>query len=211
MALSREEELEARVRMLEARCATLEKERDHYRGKFKECALERAWIHQTMTNISMPEREKLTLYAMRYESQNKTPRKDGLTHISSSDIAGKYGLSSDAVGKSLKIHNEKGVIDRKLEKESDGKKVTTLNLVALGEVAQKNPRAIDFSVEKKWGGLRKKNKTCEHCGSEELIIHTEIICTQCGAQIKNEWKTIGENNSEENNVSDGIISEEETE
>src|SRR2546426_12642692 len=86
----------------------------------------RSTLFPYTTLFRSPEREKLTLYAVRYETQDKSPREDGLIHIYNTDIE-KYGLSSSAVGKSLKLHNEKGVIKRKLEKNYEDRKSTRLN------------------------------------------------------------------------------------
>lgn len=168
-------------------------DRDFYKERADELTRKLAKTHQLMTNTSVPPREKIVLYGLDKELEISEPREDGLSHVYKSRLASKYGLSSDATGDSLKLLNEKGVIERKIEQHRNPEtgKPEKINLVALGEIARKNPRAIDFSVGKKWGGLRTKGKRCEHCGSDDLqkLVHTQFFCKGCGSQVgEGDWK-----------------------
>lgn len=185
---------EARCKALEIKVGRLEKEVDHYRTSFKECALERKWIHEIMTHPTAREREKIMWYASRYETQDGSSRDDGLVHLKCSYVAKKYGLSDDAVGKSFKILKEKGAIKRKVERKYDKDTMThqKINLVALEDTALQSPRAINFADQSNWGGKREKGNPCG-CGCTERVVDRRVTCKQCGCVLEETRKVAGEN------------------
>lgn len=174
-------------------------ERDFFKKRVDELMRTIAWIHSLMRS-KFPPREKIYLYGQNCEEKEIEPEENGLYHIPRARIADKYGLSESQVGDSMKLLAGKGIIEKKTPYRTNEKtgKTERVNFVALGDSIKKNPKATDFQEDNNWGGKRTK-KSCNHCGSEELMIHSQTICTQCGSQVKDEWKTIGEHDHTENN------------
>jgi hypothetical protein len=178
-------------------------DRDFYKDKVDELTKKLARTHQLMTNTSVPPREKVVLYGLGKELETVEPREDGFSHVYRSKLASKYGLSPDAASDSMKSLSERGVIDRKVEphRNPETGKPEKLNLVALGEAALHNPKAIDFSKDKNWGG--KRIKGCQSCGGSHLqkLIHTQTVCMECGSTSE-DWKTVNihDDHTENNSV-----------
>src|SRR6266702_2113384 len=175
------EELEQYCSGIERKLAASEKIIERLTAQLTDVTGDRNWMRGLLENITIPIREKIAIYGAKraLRKKQKEMREDGLTHVYRSDIAKFTGLTENQVGDSLKKLKERGIIKRRIESHYDNEtgKHEKHNLMALEDIALQNPKAIDFSAENNWGGKReKKNKTCEHCGSEELIVHTEIIC-----------------------------------
>ena|SRR2546430_15537003 len=202
-------ELERYCSDLERKLAASEENNSRLAAQLTDITKDRNWMRGLLENITIPIREKITLYGARRALRKKIKemRADGLTHVYRSDISKFTGLTENQVGDALKKLKDRGIIDRKIEPHYNREtgKHEKHNLMALGELALENPKAIDFSDEDNWGGKReKKNKSCEHCGGEEFTVNTRAWCTSCGAKIRDDWKTLNEhteNNSEmeENN------------
>jgi hypothetical protein len=148
----------------------------------RKCRGELRWVHQLMSNTTASGDEKEAAYWVRFRSRGNEPREDGLFHIYNSDIVKDSGLNDDKLGKILKKFEERGVIKRKLEYQTDEKtgKPQRLNWMALDQSVLANPRAIDFGKNTKHGGDRKPR--CANCGSEKMKVETKkrVTCCECG-------------------------------
>ena len=185
---------------LEKYCSDLEQRnailvRDNKRLEDRLCKLMRdlAWMKGLLENPTLPMREKITLYGSKRALEKKQPREDGLTHIYRSDISKLTGLSDSQVGDALKKLKEKGVIARKIERHYDEKteKHEQHNLIALGDLAKENPKAIDFADDSNWGGKREKGKpnACG-CGCTERVVDRRVTCASCGSVLEETRKTV---------------------
>lgn len=176
-------------------------DRDFLKKRVDELMKTIAWIHGLMRS-KFPPREKVYLYGINCEEKENEPEKDGLYRMPRAKLADKYGLSESQVGDCGKGLKEKGIIKKRTDHRTSEKtgKIEKLSFVALGDSIRKNPKAVDFSSEKNWGG--KRIKACANCGNTEFTVHTKkrCACTQCG-QVEEEekWTTLNEGNNTENN------------
>jgi len=196
------EELEHYCSDLERRLIISDKNTERLTVRLVEITKDRNWMRGLLENVTIPIREKVTLYGAHSVLQKKEARADGLTHVYRSDISKLTGLTESQVGDSLKKLKDRGVIDRKIEPYYDHEtgKHEKRSWMALEDIALRNPKAIDFSSDDNWGGKRKK-KTCPHCGSPHLqqYTHTILCCKDCAEQIDENWKTKDVNSHTENN------------
>lgn len=152
-----------------------------------------SWIHRLMTNITLPPREKVVLYGLSCELKTTDQREDGFTHVYRARLANKYGVSESAAGDSMKLLSKEKVIEKKIEHKTSEKtgNLEKINLIAFGELVERNPKAIDFSTGKQRGGKREPN-LCG-CGCTERIVTRRVVCADCGCVLEETKKTLGEN------------------
>ena len=187
------EELEKYCSELERKNMLLERDNNRLESKIWEITRDRNWMRGLLENTTLPMREKITLYGSRRALEKKEPREDGLTHVYRSDISKLTGLSDSQVGDALKKLKDKGVINRKIERHYDAEtdKHEQHNLIALGDLAKENPKAIDFSDDSNWGGKREKGKpnSCG-CGCTDKIIDRRVTCAGCGSVLDETRKVV---------------------
>lgn len=159
------------------------------------CKAETRWVYQMMSNTSASGDEKVAAYWVRFHSRGKDARADGLFHIYNADITKSSGLSDDKLGKILKKFEQKGVVERKLERKPDATgQLKTFNWMALDQSVMANPRAVDFGKNTKHGGVREKVKgnACG-CGCTERVVDRRVTCKDCGCVLDETRKIVGEN------------------
>lgn len=155
------------------------------------------WIHNLMTNETIQPREKVVLYQTEYEISHSKQDESGLSHVRVWKIADETGIGRKVVGKSLQLLADNGVLTRKTTHILDRDTGTPEKSIFLGLTdAAKNPKKIELPTNNH-GGKRTK-KFCTACGHTEYIEHKRCVCTACGTQFEETWKTVDDTTKEDN-------------
>lgn len=164
-----------------------------FEAAYKELQKELQWIHDLMRNDKIQSDEKVVLYEAKYELAQSKKDDNGLARLYVWKVADEIGISTDKVGKSLKLLSEHSVITRRVEHiTSDRGQMERALFVRLTNVGQ-NPRQISLPPTRKGG--KRTPKRCTSCGHTEHIEEKRCICTQCGAEFEHKWRTVTEDDN----------------
>lgn len=166
-----------------------------FEAAYKELKKELQWIHDLMRNEKIQSDEKVVLYEAKYELSHSKMDEKGIARLYVWKVADETGISTDKVGKSLKLLSDHGVLERRVEHTiSDRGQMEKALFVGLTDVAR-NPKQISLPATKR-GGKRTK-RFCPSCGNPEHIEHRKCICTSCGTVFDETWKTVDDRTEEE--------------
>jgi|SRR5271157_5242697 len=183
-------------------CLREETEKLRERTEKVQCKDDLRWIHQLMSNTTASGDEKEAAYWVRYRIKILESREDGLFHVHNVDIVKHSGLSEDKLGKVLKKFEERGIIERKLERKPDRKtgKIKTESWLAFDQSFLDNPKTTDFEKNTKHGGTREKSDKANACGCgcTERIVKRRVMCANCGTILDETEKRLGESQDDLN-------------
>jgi hypothetical protein len=147
--------------------------------RIRELERQDAWERQLFGNPHLSASQKLTLWATVPEIVKGSPNEDGLTHVNITYVAKKIGMSAKITGKNLQQLAEANGLTRKEIHflHADGLPGTQVLFAFTPHTTR--PQTIQPPTPRNHGGVR---KTCQDCGSQNLIEQRTIICLDCGCE-----------------------------
>ena len=178
-----QEQLQHRAVTLEAEVRRLTAENTHLRTeakRLKPFEEQKLWEDRLFRNPHLSPTHKLTLRESCF-GKHKVRMQGEPTRVFIPALAEMIGLSAKTTGKSLQFLHNAGAIERGEERDSDtnGNRITRITLRLTEQV--RRPENIVPPQARNHGGLRQR---CKDCGSENLVIKTQIICQSCGGVQK---------------------------
>ena len=155
--------------------------------------LELRWIGLLLSNPNLTLSQRISLYALYQEICDHPQNVDaeGFTRGYMPRLAELVGLSSQTIGKNLKMLAEEGndILERRVDHSKDdaGELVKRVSF-KLSVLAMQHPDQLTMKVPDNYGGKREPGEliTCPHCGKKmPFKKSTRVHCTGCAGEI--EW------------------------